>query len=297
MADRPRLLFVVTEDWYFVSHRLELARAAREAGFEVAVATRVGNCAERIVAAGVELIPLRFMRRSSRNPVVELRAIAELAAVYRRWQPAITHHVAAKPVIYGGLAARRAGVPAVVSALAGLGYAYASPRRRARAMRPALLAAYRRALRHPHSRLIVQNPEDEAIVIEQRLAPRAAVRRVRGSGVDTGRFTPSDESDGPVTFALASRMLWDKGVGEFVSAARMLRSQGVDARFVLVGNTDPENPAAIPSSELKRWHAEGAVEWWGTAATWPKSSGGSCRMPSFASRGLPKVAAAAAAAR
>lgn len=296
MADRPRLLYVVTEDWYFVSHRLELARAAREAGFEVAIATRVGDCAERIGTAGIELIPLRFMRRSSRNPMIELRAISELAAVYRRWRPAIAHHVAAKPVIYGGLAAQKAGVPAVVSALAGLGYAYASPRRRARAIRPLLLAAYRRALRHPHSRLIVQNPEDEAVVIEQGLAPAAAVRRVRGSGVDIERFAPSTEPGEPVTFVLPSRMLWDKGVGEFVAAARSLRAQGIDARFVLVGDTDPENPAAIPPPQLARWHEESVVEWWGHRSDMPdvfRSAHVVC-LPSYR-EGLPKVLLEAAA--
>ena len=113
MATKPRLLFVITEDWYFVSHRLDLARAARDAGFEVGIATRVASCSEQIRNAGIDLFPLRYMRRSSRNPWIEIRAVNELTALYRHWRPNIVHHVAAKPVIYGGIAARRAQVPAL----------------------------------------------------------------------------------------------------------------------------------------------------------------------------------------
>jgi glycosyltransferase involved in cell wall biosynthesis len=296
MDARPRLLFVVTEDWYFASHRLELARAARSAGFEVALATRVSSFAKQIESAGIQLFPLRYMRRSSRNPWIELRAVAELTAVYRAWRPAITHHVAAKPVIYGGLAARAAQVPAVVNALAGLGYAFASSRRSARLLRPLMLVAYRIALQHSHARLIVQNPEDAAVVIGNRLALPSAVRCVRGSGVDTSKFTPSPEPSGPTTFMLAARMLWDKGVGEFIEAARMLRGRGVAARFVLVGDADPENPAAIARTELQRWQDEGTVEWWGHRSDMAevfRSTHVVC-LPSYR-EGLPKVLLEAAA--
>ena len=110
MASKPRLLFVVTEDWYFVSHRLDLARAARDAGFEVGLATRIAP-ARMDQNEGLDLFPLRYMRRSSRNPWVEIRAVNELTALYRHWCPDIAHHVAAKPVIYGGIAARRANLP------------------------------------------------------------------------------------------------------------------------------------------------------------------------------------------
>ena len=147
MGVKQRLLFVVTEDWYFVSHRLDLARAARDAGFEVALATRVDKDAARIESEGIRLFPLRYLRRSSMQPWTEASAIRELATLYREWQPHIVHHVAAKPVIYGGLAALRAQVPAVVTALAGLGYVFSSSSLRARAMRPAMLAAYRAAVR------------------------------------------------------------------------------------------------------------------------------------------------------
>jgi glycosyltransferase involved in cell wall biosynthesis len=263
MADRPRLLYLVTEDWYFVSHRLALARAAMAAGFEVAVATRVRTAAAPIEAAGVRLFPLQHLSRSSFNPWREWRALAEITALYRRWQPAIVHHVAAKPVIYGGLAARRAGVTSVVSALAGLGFLYASSGARARLMRPLALAAYRSALRHPAGRLVVQNPDDAAVVSAERLIEAERVQLIEGSGVDTRRFVPAAEPEGIVTVILAGRMLWDKGVGEFVAAAETLKRRGVAVRCVLVGDSDPENPAAIPRSVLDGWMREGGVEWWG----------------------------------
>jgi glycosyltransferase involved in cell wall biosynthesis len=296
MADDPRLLFVVTEDWYFASHRLDLARAARDRGFDVALAARISSCREPIEREGIRVFPLRFMRRSSRNPIVELRAISELKEIYRSWRPSIVHHVAAKPVIYGGLASRSAHVPAVVNALAGLGYTFSSPRRRARIMRAAVLAAYRFALRRENSRLIVQNQDDEAVVLANGLADGAAIRRVRGSGVDTAQFTPTEEPPGKTAFVLAGRMLWDKGVGEFVAAARILRDRGVDARFILVGDADTENPAAIPQGQLQRWQTEGTVEWWGhrnDMAEVFRSTHVAC-LPSYR-EGLPKVLLEAAA--
>jgi glycosyltransferase involved in cell wall biosynthesis len=297
MSTKPRLLFVITEDWYFVSHRLDLARAARDAGFEVGIATRVASCSEQIRNAGIHLFPLRYMRRSSRNPWIELRAVNELTALYRHWLPSIVHHVAAKPVIYGGLAAQRASIPAVVNALAGLGYVFASPSMRARALRPAILAAYRAAFRHTHSRLIVQNPEDEAVVLKHRLVSPARLELIRGSGVDTRAFAPSKEPFGVVTFVLAGRMLWNKGVGEFVEAARIARKRGTKARFVLVGDSDVENPATIPQSQLGSWQEEGTIEWWGQRNDMHDvlSSSHVVCLPTYYGEGLPKVLLEAAA--
>lgn len=296
MADSPRLLFVVTEDWYFASHRLDLARAARAAGFDVAVATRVDAWGERISREGLALFPLRYMRRSNRRPWIELRAVAELTSLYREWRPSIVHHVAAKPIIYGGIAARRAKVPAVVSAIAGMGYVFSSPSMTARAMRPAMVAAYRAALHHPNARLIVQNPEDEAAVVAQGIAAAAQVRRIRGSGVDPAVFAPSTEPDGPPVIMLVGRMLQDKGVREFVGAARILHKRGIRARCVLVGEPDDENPASIARAELSRWHAEGVVEWWGHRTDMPAvlAMANVVCLPSYR-EGLPKVLLEAAA--
>lgn len=294
--DNPRLLFVVTEDWYFASHRLDLARAARDAGFDVAVATRVDAWGERISREKLQLFPLRYLRRSNRRPWVELRAIAELTALYRAWRPNIVHHVAAKPIIHGGIAARRTQVPAVVSAIAGMGYVFSSRSLTARVMRPAMVAAYRAALRHPNGRLIVQNPEDETAVVAQGIAAASQVRRIRGAGVDCAVFAPSAEPDGLPIIMLVGRMLQDKGVREFVDASHTLRRRGVRARCVLVGEPDDENPASIPRTELARWHTEGTVEWWGHRTDMPAvlAMANVVCLPSYR-EGLPKVLLEAAA--
>jgi len=296
MADKPRLLFVVTEDWYFASHRFALARAARDAGFDVALATRVSSWRQSIESEGIRVIPLQYMRRSSRHPWVELQVIRELSSLYRDWKPDVVHHVAAKPVIYGGIAARRAGVKGVVAALAGLGHAFASDRASARMQRPALLVAYRAALKQRNVRLIVQNPEDERFVLEQDLVRPQELRVIRGSGVDTQVFRPRAEPDTVPTFVLVARMLWDKGVGEFVEAARQLRQRNVPARFILVGEADQENPAAISRTELRRWHAEGPVEWWGHRSDIAEVLAGAhvACLPSYR-EGLPKSLLEAAA--
>ncbi|MEO8187392.1 MAG: glycosyltransferase family 4 protein, partial [Burkholderiaceae bacterium] len=297
MPTKPRLLFVVTEDWYFVSHRLDLARAARDAGFQVGIATRVGSCADQIVAESLELFPLRYMRRSSRNPWIELRAVHELSALYKRWRPDIAHHVAAKPVIYGGIAAQSARVPAVVNALAGLGFVFTSASREASALRPLVSRAYRIAMRHRRSRLIVQNTADEEVVLQRGLIAPSAITRVAGSGVDVSVFQPSAETPGPPVILLVARMLRDKGIYEFVEAARIARSRGVSARFVLVGDTDFENPAAIAREQLKHWSSQGDVEWWGYRADMPdvfRLSHVVC-LPSYR-EGVPKVLLEAAAA-
>lgn len=296
MASRPRLLFVVTEDWYFVSHRLSLALAVRNAGFDVGIATRVGRCAEQIKSGGIDVFPLRFMRRSSRRPWIEFRAVHELTALYQQWRPTIAHHVAAKPVIYGGRAAQRANVPAVVNALAGLGFVFTSTSLEARVLRPLVVHAYRKSLRHPNSRLIVQNEADESVAVDRNLTSRLAITRIPGSGVDVAAFTPRDESPGTPIILLAARMLVDKGIHEFVQAASIAKSRGVIARFILVGDTDGENPTAISTAQIKRWHAEGHVEWWGHRADMPTvlNMAHVVCLPSYR-EGLPKVLLEAAA--
>lgn len=263
MANKPRLLFVVTEDWYFVLHWMNLARAAREAGFDVAVATRVHQCIDQMRCEGLEVFALSYMRRANRRPWVEVRAFCELAALYKKWKPTLIHHIAAKPMIYGGNAARGAKVPAVVHTLAGLGFVFTSNRMQARLLKPPVVRAYRAALKHPNSTLIVQNVEDERLALELRLTSRRSLRRIAGAGVDTGRFQPAVEPSGQTIVLLAARMLADKGIYEFVEAARIAKSRGLSVRFVLVGALDTENPSAIPESRLRSWHTEGIVEYWG----------------------------------
>jgi glycosyltransferase involved in cell wall biosynthesis len=287
----PRLLFVVTEDWYFVSHRLPLAVAARKAGFDVAVATRVREHGGQIEAAGIRLIPFELSRRGG-NPLIE---IFRLIRMYRREQPDIVHHVALKPVLYGTLAARLGRVSHIVNAVAGLGWLFSSSGRLAKFMRPWVRLALIRLLAAPSVRTVVQNPDDRALLMQAGLR-QTQLRLIRGAGVDMQAFAPGEAPPPPITVMLVSRMLWDKGVREFIEAARQLHAQGLDARFVLVGKPDPANPASIPLAKLHEWHGQHGIEWWGQRDDMPavwRQAHIAC-LPSYR-EGLPKSLLEAAA--
>lgn len=292
MTRCPKLLFVVTEDWYFVSHRLPLALAAQKAGFDVVVATREGEHGERIRAEGIRLIPCHLSRRRG-NPLQE---IAMLARLYRRERPDIVHHVALKPVLYGALAAKIAAVPHVVNAVAGLGWLFTSNTLAVKALRPAFCRLLVWLLGASSSCTIVQNPDDFGL-LTQKGVPEDRLRLIRGAGVDTEVFAPPSQLPSePVTVVFAARMLLDKGVREFVEAAHVLTDAGVKARFVLVGDPDPGNPASVPDTSLRAWHGQHGIEWWGRREDMPAvlQLGHIACLPSYR-EGLPKVLLEAAA--
>ena len=205
------------------------------------------------------------------------------------------HHVALKPVFLGGLAGWLADIPAQVNAVAGLGWLFISRSRTARWLSPLIRWILARLMNAPRCRVIVQNPDD-AELLKKAGVVESHLRMIRGAGVDTSKFPPSSEPAEPVCVVLASRMLWDKGVGEFVEAARQLKQEGVQARFILVGDPDPDNPAAVPETTLHAWHEEEVVEWWGHRDDMTKvfSSTHIACLPSYR-EGLPKVLLEAAA--
>lgn len=201
-----RLVFLVTEDWYFVSHRLPLARAARAAGWEVTVITRCAQAREAIEAAGITVVPLEMARRRL-NPLWLAREAMAVARLYRRLKPDVVHHVALRSVVVGGLAARLARVPRVISAIAGLGYAWTGGR--GGWLRLALGGLLRLAL--ARGAVIVQNPDDRDAVAALGIAPER-LHLILGAGVDVVRFAPRPEPDGAPRVLMASRLLRDKGV-------------------------------------------------------------------------------------
>lgn len=291
---KPRLLFFVTEDWYFCSHRLPLAVAAREAGFEVLLATRIHQHEALISAAGIRIIPLD-LDRGSRNPLGDWRTLLTVYRVMRQVRPDLIHNVALKPVLYGSLLARLAGLQNVINAVAGLGHLFAEPAR-AKGTRQLVLLALKKLLRG-RGRVIVQNPDDLRLLETcGALEPGQAVL-IPGAGVDLDQFRPEPEPAGTPVVLMASRMLWDKGVGEFVEAARLLRRSGMEARFVLVGAPDAENPGAIPESTLADWVEKGDIEWWGHQADMPRilNCASLFCLPSYYGEGIPKVLIEAAA--
>lgn len=258
----PRILFLVTEDWYFWLHWIGLARAARDAGFEVLLAMRVQEHGLEISRQGFKLFPINLLRRSV-NPVREFLAVVELTRLYRAEKPDLVYHVAIKPILYGSIAARLAGISSVINVFAGLGYAYTSEDLRARLFRLFLKFGLKAACRPAGSVAVFQNEEDQDRLVRSHIVRQRQARVIRGTGVDIDRFRPvSDTSREPIVL-LACRMLWDKGVGEFVEAARFVKRVDPAVRFVLAGRCDEDNPASIEPKQLHEWQQEGVIEWWG----------------------------------
>ena len=197
------------------------------------------------------------------NPLKEVGVIRQLTAIYRRLQPDIVHHVAVKPVLYGSIAARLARVPGVVNAMAGLGYLYMSSNVTVKLARPLLRVLMRTLLNNDRTRVILQNPDDVALMCDSGTVSRERVVLIRGSGVDPEVYRQQPEPEGVPVVMLASRLLWDKGVGEFVEAANLLRAEGSEARFVLVGDGDDANPASVDAATLEAWRQGGSIELWG----------------------------------
>jgi glycosyltransferase involved in cell wall biosynthesis len=267
-AKQTKILFVVTEDWYFISHRLSLACAARDAGLKVSVATAPGQFRHVIEKEGLNFYPL-LLRRKNKTPMGEIFSIAQMASLYRRLSPDLIHHVALKPVLYGSLAARAVAAPSVVNAITGLGYAFVNGGPHKRLLRKVMELGLMFSILHRNSTMLFQNPDDQNLFIQKGIIKRSQARLIAGAGVDTRRFIPSPEPPSHPTILLPARMLWDKGIGELVQAARILKERSVDFRVLLAGRLDPCNAASIPEQQLKEWEQEGLVQWLGNVDDMP----------------------------
>jgi len=294
--EKPCILFVVNVAWFFVSHRLPIAIAAQKAGYDVHVAAAEDSEVVKIRQANITFhsIPLS---RSGVSLVGEMRSLIALFRLYRTLRPYLVHHITIKPVIYGGMIARLLNVPAVVNAVPGLGYVFSGKGIKIRILRECIKNAYRVSFGHHSSRVIFQNPADRDLFLKSGVVKESQVIMIPGSGVDLGKFVPQPEPEGIPIVILASRLLWDKGVGEFVEAATCLKIKGVKARFVLVGNSDTDNPGAVPESNLVEWQNTGIIEWWGYQQEMEKvfSSTHLVCLPSYYKEGMPKVLLEAAA--
>lgn len=259
----PKLLFTVTEDWAFCSHRLPTAFAARDAGFEVVVAARMRDHQQQIEALGFRTVNWAI-KRESQNPFSELSAVLDLIRIYKAERPDVSYHVAIKSIMYGSIAARLSGVKGCVNLFSGLGVVFISNAFKFRMIRAAVTPFLRWALKPTFTRLQVQNKDDRSILNGLGISTPDRTDLVPGSGLDTQDFpyTPEPEDEPPIA-VLVARMLWDKGVGELAEAAKILNQRGTNLRIALVGAPDPANPASIPESQLKAWNDAGLMEWWG----------------------------------
>ncbi len=290
-----RLLFVVNDPGFFISHRLPLAMGASKAGYDVHVATMSGDKVNEIVNSGFthHVLPLS---RSGKTPLAEFRAFLSIIKLFRWLKPDLVHLVTIKPVLYGGIAARIASVPGVVAAVSGLGFVFLAQGFKALLFRSVIKWLYRVAFDKHNLRVIFQNPDDRDTMLKLGAVHRDKVEMIRGSGVDLSRHPALPEPEATPVVTMASRLLRDKGVVEFVDAARKLRQRGIKAKFWLVGDVDPGNPATITPEELNTWKQEGLVELLGYRKDISElfSSSHLVVLPSYR-EGLPKVLLEAAA--
>lgn len=255
-----KVILSANTEWYLYNFRLSLARRLRSLGCEVVLVSPPGRFAEKLQQAGFRWIEWNLGRKTV-APWRELGSLIQAWKVYRREKPDLVHHHTIKPVLYGSLAARLAGVPVRVNSITGRGYVFLGKDRRAGLIKALVMPAYRLALGGKGCGAIFENQGDRQYFLSEKLIKPQQAWLIEGVGVDEVTFTPLPEPAGSPVIVLAARLLWDKGVGELVEAARLLKDTG--ARVALVGEPDEGNPKAIPLATIESWRSQGLVEWWG----------------------------------
>jgi glycosyltransferase involved in cell wall biosynthesis len=294
-----KLLFVVNVDWFFLSHRLPLAQEALRQGYEVHIATTLTDKITVLQGHGLVVHPLS-LDRSGASLWAAWTSFRQIHQVCKQVKPDVVHLVTIKSVLFGGLAARFSRVPAVVSAVSGLGFVFVARGVKATIRRWLVVTLYGLALGHHNLRVIFQNPDDLACLSRLAHLPEQKVTIIRGSGADLTQYRATPFPTGVPVVLLAARLLVDKGIREFVQSARILRQRGIsakDARFVIVGKPDSANPASLCLDELAQWTEEGVVELWGHRTDMPQvmEAAHVIVLPSYYGEGLPKVLIEAAA--
>ena len=291
-----KILFVVNAPEFFVSHRLPLAVAAQESGYEVHVASADGEEVGAIKALGFRHHIVGFAR-SGQNPLIELKTLMQLVRLFRRVRPELVHLVTIKPVLYGGLAARIAGISGVVAAVSGLGTVFVAESSVAKLRKWLVTRLYVMAFNQKRLAVIFQNPDDRDTLLAIGALRKDEARLIRGSGVALSDYPYLPEPEGKPVVVMASRLLRDKGVFEFVGAANILRERGVDVDMRLIGSSDPGNPTSVTKAELERWKEEGVVTLMGyrTDIAHQYASANIVCLPSYYGEGLPKCLVEAAA--
>ena len=289
-----KILLFANTDWYLYNFRLALAHALRARGDEVVLVSPDGPYSPRLREQGFRWICFPLARRGL-NPFAEIMTIFRLIRLYRREAPQLVHHFTIKCVLYGSLVSHLVGIRSVVNSVEGLGYVFTEGNGARGWLRGIIKIFYRLVLRG--SWVIFHNPDDQEFFLEQRLIHPNQMTLIRGSGVDLKQFSPKPFVDGIPLVILPARMLWDKGLKEFVEAARILKAENVSARLALIGNSDDDNPVSVSISQLHAWKEEGVIEWWGwqenMADVFAQAS--IVCLPSFYREGVPKALIEAAA--
>lgn len=300
MIDMQKVVLFANTDWYLFNFRRTLALALQGEGYDVLLVSPAGEYGPRLRALGLRWQPLRMDRRSV-NPLRESALLMRFAALLRHERPALLHNFTIKCAAYGSLAARLAHVPARINSVDGLGYVFASDERKARLLRPVVRTLLRAALHGRRAQLILQNPDDKTAFEHFKLAAPGSVDLIPGAGVDCTRYTPhatpKHPGDPRPCVLLAARLLWEKGIAEYAAAARALKAQGRQVRFLLAGMPDPGNPAAVSEATLRAWVEEGVLEWLGHVSDMRSlyAAVDIVALPSYYREGLPTALTEAAA--
>jgi glycosyltransferase involved in cell wall biosynthesis len=255
-----KILLFANTDWYLYNFRLALAETLRASGDQVVLVSPDGSYVQKLKDLGFRWISFPLKRRGL-NPLSEVWTLFRLFRLYRWEAPDLVHQFTIKCVIYGSFICHLLGIRRVVNSITGLGYVFTEGKGARPWLRRLINVFYRLILRRTW--VIFQNTADEELFLKNRLVDSNRVALILGSGVDTDLFSPHPELDGPPLAILPARLLWAKGVGEFVQAARQLKTEGVIARFALVGDGDDGNPASVHADQLQAWVQEGVIEWWG----------------------------------
>jgi len=283
-----KVILFANSDWYLFNFRLPLAEALRKTGVDVVLVSPPGSYSRRLMNEGFRWIPFDFSRKGI-NPFGEAIMIVRLIRLYRTERPDLCHHFTIKCVLYGAIAARLAGVKAIVSSLNGLGHLFTSETFRSFVLKTAIVPVYRFVL--SRSEVIFQNPDDLQRMRSDRLVTEGHCHLIRGSGVDLMRFCPAAEpATPPIRILFVARLLKDKGILDFCEAAMTLRAQGVLARFIVAGELDPGNPSSIDVKMLGRLKEKGVVEFLGQRDDMPtlmQSAHVVC-LPSYYGEGVPR---------
>lgn len=291
-----KILYLVNADWAFMVNRLPIALKAIELGYDVHIGCAFTGQQDELRKHGLKVHEVSFTR-SGKNPFVELSTLISIFKLINIIKPDLVHSVTIKPVLYGGIISRLTRVPAFVAAVAGLGFIFSSESLKAKILKTLVSMKYKLALGHKNIKIIFQNPHDKSVLRKITGILDQNVEMIKGSGANLDQYCYTEEPKSVPVVAMACRLLREKGVFEFVEAARLVRNSGRDCKFLLIGSPDLGNPHSITEQELSEIKREGIVELLGhrTDISDIFSKSHIITLPSYYGEGLPKVLIEAAA--
>ena len=298
---KPKLLYVVTEDWYFYSHRRPMARAAMDAGFNVELITNIDKHKEQIEELGITIHPFSFERRSL-NPVKALCQILALRKMYKDINPNIIHHIAMKPILYGSIAALGLKNIKTINAFAGLGYVFSATSAKATIIRAIMTTLFKFTLKGQIKHTLFQNNDDKALFEKLGLLKKENTHIIKGSGVDLKQYEfsapPERKNDNnPFIVTYAGRMISIKGLQTLKETFEILKETAPYIHLQLCGKPDEGNPESLTQQQLEEWAKEPNVTWLGHCENmndvWKQSH--AAIQLSYGGEGIPKSLIEAAA--